>query len=169
MMDPKIKEQLRERIMANAGLLEDHPRALARVDAILADVEAVVTAHEQKAFADGVRRVAFGNLTPPEQRAAEAYPMPTVTVKRAREVPDPAQRPENAGLVWALIEGRFQFKRTNDPEWTGWNGIVPAAEVTTDRVRVWADLLADPDETVEVQRSADDPLGDVDAPQQVSA
>jgi hypothetical protein len=84
---------------------------------------------------------------------AHRFPLPTVTVTRPRVVQDPF----NIYRDWRVINGEFETRRRANgcgdfKDWHSPNefnaGSIPA---TAARVRMWADLLANPTETVEVE------------------
>lgn len=77
--------------------------------------------------------------------AAQAYPPPKVT--RARVVVEPG-----CGMAWKVVQDTLYFSLSAKPEHLGWRRCEPFTvehEVTTARVRMWADLLLNPTEDVE--------------------
>lgn len=78
-----------------------------------------------------------------ERIARDLYPLPTITLPR--EVTVPAHRYN--GVEWGeatfrVVDGVLQAKGGDDWYDNNW-------EATPERIRVWADLFANPTETVE--------------------
>lgn len=78
-------------------------------------------------------------------RAAERYPLPTIT--RPRVVRDPRSK----GYEWQCVGGALQWRYPDTMEsWSSWDS--GGAYIWTpvpDRVKLWADLLQNPLEEVQ--------------------
>jgi hypothetical protein len=81
-------------------------------------------------------------------RAGRHYPRPTVT--RPRVVRDPL----DASIEWTVLYDHLHWRRVAGDSATDWmlgpQG-APLGRVTAELCRVWADLLANPNEDVEAE------------------
>jgi hypothetical protein len=102
---------------------------------------------QREAFARGgyLLRDPFTPRDEWRRRAEREYPLPRVT--RARVVRD------TAGIAWRVVDGRLEFDRGDErlepsQQWatTDWYGTL---RIGAERIRLWADLLANPTEEVE--------------------
>lgn len=123
-------------------------------EAVLRERAAYVAHAIDYAFATG------RSLNEPEVKraAAERYPLPTVTRPRVVADPFPTSPIEWCALPWAGTgKAAIHVRRVPGGEWRVWTQESVAAAscvVTAERVALWADLLANPTETVEAD--ADD-------------
>lgn len=123
---------------------------------------------ERRAFVDGGKWryiLAVGHsgpscIVPPiddpryDAEAAKRYPLPTVT--RPRVVDDNPAHP--CGEQWCVIDGTLRYRYAPGRDWMRWSEFRnhSAAAPTPGRVALWADLLANPTETVEADEAVAD-------------
>jgi hypothetical protein len=126
-------------------------------DKTVTEREAVL--RERAAFAEGASWqryrgpsadvLASARLSLTEAEAAHTYPLPRVT--RPRVVRDPH---DDYGQEWRVVNGRLEFR----PPYGQWGEAHKRTDAiydgsclfpTLERIRMWADLLANPTETVE--------------------
>ena len=105
---------------------------------------AAITARRH-AFVDGaVWAISLRGVDPPtapKMEAMKRYPMPTVEVPRV--VNDPTLK----DYEWSVSNGIVRWRdRNGSGDWS----IAPEAVVTVDRVKLWADLIANPTERRQV-------------------
>jgi hypothetical protein len=73
--------------------------------------------------------------------AAKLHPLPQV--ERPRVVPD------GQGLAWRMVCGLLEFRWEQEPRDRNWyKATENVVEITHPRIRLWADLLANPTELV---------------------
>lgn len=90
-------------------------------------------------YVDGVCAADPGAVISPshiQERAAKRFPLPKVT--RPRVVAD------SEGNAWRVVDGNLECRDAVN-EWTR----VRHCGITAERLRMWADLLANPTEEVE--------------------
>lgn len=96
---------------------------------------------KREGFATHCKRMCGWSDKTAERVAAEEYPLPKIT--RPRVVTD-SQGTEFRVRDGDLLEGRRQ-DRPDNPGW----GQFSAWDITPERIRLWADLLANPTEEVD--------------------
>lgn len=113
-------------------------------EAMVTEREAV--GREHGAFLEGVKWAMVAKPAGCRTKEDEAeYRYPVRKYIRLRVVPDP----HDTAVLWAMVDGyfRWRWKYVEEP----WRVPVNAScnTVTPERVRLWADLLANPTEEVE--------------------